>query len=390
MKIKSIMLGLSLLLLGSATFIPIYTARAQSDIAPLSDVDLPICQPGLYAVDPGDCLPLGPSQTIKALKEKGLPFRQTDLPARKPDPNLSKLPIYIARVESGGALPVYRSFDDAAAGAAPIRTIMAGPMRYVTMINQASSGGTTFVMMETGEWVQATPHYSYNTFQGLEFTRTPKNDFGWTVNPTPSYSGPGFKYPVTGKEYAKYALYQIYDVQEADGYEWYEIGPDEWINSLKGRRVPIDPTRPEGVEGERWIKIDLYNQVLSIYEKGQFKFASLIASGLDPFFTQPGAFQIYKIYETVTMQDAYEADRSDYYQLQGVPWAMFYDRNTAIHGIYWPAMLGFPQSHGCVNMTPGDAKWVYDWAEEGDWVYVFDSSGKTPTDSPLYGGSNDQ
>lgn len=390
MKIKSILAILAVLIIGLTGLNQTQPVSAYSVASAAGDVDLPICQPGLYTVDPGDCLPLGPSQTIKALSEKGLPYQQTDLPARKPDSSLSKLPILIARVDQGGELPVYRSYDEAAASASPIRTISAGPMRYVTMVNQANIGGTSFVQMDTGEWVQATPHYSYNTFQGLEFTRTPKNDFGWTVNPTPSYTGPGFKYPVTDKNYEKYALYQVYNVAEADGYEWYEVGPDEWINSLKGRRVPVDATRPEGVKGDRWIKIDLYNQVLSIYEKGQLKFASLIASGRDPFFTQPGVFKIYKTYETVTMQDSYEADRSDYYQLQGIPWAMFYDRNTAIHGIYWPAMLGFPQSHGCVNMTPGDAKWIYDWMEEGDWVYVFDPSGKTPTESPLYGGSNDQ
>lgn len=390
MMIKNITKTISFMLLFLLVMTSTHSVSANHST--LRDVgeDLPICQPGLYTVDPGDCLPLGPSQTIRTLSERGLPYQTTALPARKPDSSLSQLPVYIAKVESTGALPVYRSFDEAAAGASPIRTIMAGPMRYVTLINQGSANGTTYVQMDTGEWVQATPLYLYNTFQGLEFTRTPKNDFGWTVNPTPSYSGPGFSYPVTGNEYGKYALYQIYGVVEADGYEWYEIAPDEWVNSHKGRRVPVDTTRPEGVEGNRWIKVDLFNQVLSIYEDGQLKFASLIASGLDPFFTQPGAFQIYRSFETVTMQDYYAADRSDYYQLQGVPWALFYDRNTAIHGIYWPAMLGFPQSHGCVNMTPGDAKWVYDWAKEGDWVYVFDSSGKTPTDSPYYGGTNDQ
>ncbi len=390
MKFKYIAILLVLSLLASTFFSSAEVVSASSEMVGKTDEDKPICQPGLYVVDPGDCLPLGPSETIKDLKSRGFRYPPLDLAARKPDASLSQLPIMIAKVESTGPLPVFASLGDAEASGPAIRTIAAGPMRYVTMVNQTSIHGATFVMMETGEWVEATPLYSYNTFQGLEFTRMPKNDFGWTVNPTPSYTGPGFSYATTGKEYEKYALYQIFNVAEADGYEWYEIAPGEWLNSHKGRRVPVDPTRPEGVEGNRWIKIDLFNQVLSVYEDGQLKFASLIASGLDPFFTQPGTFQIYRSFKTVTMQDSYEADRSDYYQLQGVPWALFYDRNTAIHGIYWPVMLGFPQSHGCVNMTPGDAQWLYNWAKEGDWVYVFDPSGKTPLDSPLYGGTNDQ
>jgi lipoprotein-anchoring transpeptidase ErfK/SrfK len=151
--------------------------------------------------------------------------------------------------------------------------------------------------------------------------------------------------------------------------------------------VVVDLTRPEGVESDRWINIDLYNLTLSVYENGELKFASLIASGLAPFYTQPGTFQIFRADKTVTMQDAYEADRSDFYHLQAVPWALFYDRNTAIHGVYWPVILGFPQSHGCVNMSPGDAHWVFNWAEVGDWVYVHDPSGATPTNPALYGGT---
>ena len=42
--------------------------------------------------------------------------------------------------------------------------------------------------------------------------------------------------------------------------------------------------------------------------------------------------------------------------------------------------LAIPQSHGCVNLSPGDAHWLYDWAEVGDYVYVFDPSGQTPTE----------
>jgi lipoprotein-anchoring transpeptidase ErfK/SrfK len=63
---------------------------------------------------------------------------------------------------------------------------------------------------------------------------------------------------------------------------------------------------------------------------------------------------------------------------------MYYDDARALHGAYWRAKLGFPQSHGCVNMTVGDAHWIFNWASVGDWVYVWDPSGKTPTDPSLY------
>jgi lipoprotein-anchoring transpeptidase ErfK/SrfK len=85
------------------------------------------------------------------------------------------------------------------------------------------------------------------------------------------------------------------------------------------------------------------------------------------------------------MTGAFETGKVDYYFLQDVPWTMYYDQKRALHGAYWRAMFGFPQSHGCVNISVGDSHWLYDWANVGDWVYVWDPSKKTPTDPALYG-----
>jgi hypothetical protein len=35
------------------------------------------------------------------------------------------------------------------------------------------------------------------------------------------------------------------------------------------------------------------------------------------------------------MQGAFEADRSDFYYLEDVPWTMYYDQARAIHTAYW-------------------------------------------------------
>ena len=55
-----------------------------------------------------------------------------------------------------------------------------------------------------------------------------------------------------------------------------------------------------------------------------------------------------------------------------------------MHGTYWHGDFGYRRSHGCVNLSISDARWIYDWMletepdEDGDIVnavYVF-SSGK--------------
>ncbi|MCZ2144554.1 MAG: L,D-transpeptidase [Anaerolineales bacterium] len=369
-------------------FIPAGKAKAATYQPDGSFYDSPLCLPALYANPPDDCLPLGASQTLQRLAAEGIPHILDELPAASPDYSLTQLPVWVAKIEAGSteAVPVYGSLDDARNGGTPLRTLAAGPMRYVSMVNQVSDGNRVLVQLESGEWMQAQPIYSWTRFQGLRFSRTPKNEFGWIVNDAESYTAPGYASPKTGKVHAKYEVIQIYQVAEADDYEWYRINEEEWVSSHKARRVVVDTNPPEGVTGDRWINIDLGHYTLSVYDGGELVYAGLIATGLQPYYTQPGTFQIYKMYDTVTMQDAYEADRSDYYHLQAVPWAIFYDRNTAIHGVYWPVVLGFNQSHGCVNMSPGDANWIYHWAKNGDWVYVHDPSGNTPTDPAYYGG----
>ena len=79
----------------------------------------------------------------------------------------------------------------------------------------------------------------------------------------------------------------------------------------------------------------------------QLVFATVIATGLEPFWTRPGLFQIYQKKETETMRNN---DPTDYYYLDNVPWTMYFDKARALHGAYWRTRFGYPQSHGCVNL----------------------------------------
>jgi lipoprotein-anchoring transpeptidase ErfK/SrfK len=138
---------------------------------------------------------------------------------------------------------------------------------------------------------------------------------------------------------------------------------------------------------DRWIRINLFEQTLAAYDGGRLVFDTLVASGLPSWYTRPGVFQVYKKVDTQPMSGAFAADRSDYYYLEDVPWVLYFDRARALHGTYWHDGFGYPRSHGCVNLSIGDAHWLYEWAGIGTWVQVYDPSGKTPTDPSFY--SND-
>ncbi len=347
---------------------------------------LPLCLPGMPA--DGTCLPLGPAQTVIEMKAAGFPYPSFDLPAASPSSELNVLPVYVAKInlEETEPAPVYGSASDAAAGVNPIGQIPAGSLRYISYITRADIDGNPYLQLASGGWLRASPA-SYTSFQGLVFFENPRNDFGWIIDQTESYRGPTFSAQTTGKEYVQADVIQVYNRMDADGVTWYEIGLNEWVNSLKARAVTVDLEPPQGVEGDRWIAIDVYTfgQTLTVYENGQLQFATLIASGYEPYYTRPGLFQIYEKKPLETMQGSFETDRSDFYYLQDVPWTMYFDEARALHATYWHTLFGYTQSHGCVNLSPGDARWLYEWAEIGDYVYVHDPSGQTPTDGDYYG-----
>lgn len=141
---------------------------------------------------------------------------------------------------------------------------------------------------------------------------------------------------------------------------------------------------PDGVTG-KWIAVNLYEQTMSVYEGERMVYAALVSSGLGAWPTRPGLHKIYEKVDNTNMSGAFAADRTDYYYIEDVPWVLYFDEGISFHGTYWHDKFGFQQSHGCVNLSPKDARWLYEWAEIGTYVYVYDPSGRTPT-TPWTGG----
>jgi hypothetical protein len=49
------------------------------------------------------------------------------------------------------------------------------------------------------------------------------------------------------------------------------------------------------------------------------------------------------------------------YFVNKVPWVMFFQAHNAIHGAYWHDRFGVTKSHGCVNVSPLDARHLFEW-----------------------------
>jgi len=118
--------------------------------------------------------------------------------------------------------------------------------------------------------------------------------------------------------------------------------------------------------GERWIDVDTEQQVLTAYRGSTPVFTTLVSTGKGhgkhPQATPRGRFRIWAKLETSDMDNLEHEDANRYYAIEDVPWVMYFKKGYGLHGTFWHRSFGRRRSHGCVNLTPLDAQWLYHWA----------------------------
>jgi len=253
---------------------------------------------------------------------------------------------------------------------------------FVYVTGSSDQGGWT--QINNGEWVQTASLTdvtgSVSRYAGVELTQPLPYPMGWIlVNVVPSHT-PGAD-PVFGDlAVLRYTRVNLYASVDVDGWTWYQIGINEWvIQTVIAKYIPIE--KPEGVDTVHWVSVDLYEQVLVAYEDRTPVFTTLISSGLPAWGTTEGLYHVYVRYPRTIMSGA--EGENDFYYLEEVPWTQYFDGDQGLHGTYWHDGFGYRHSHGCVNMSITDAKWIYDWAsseidftipaDTGAAVYVYSS-----------------
>ena len=161
-------------------------------------------------------------------------------------------------------------------------------------------------------------------------------------------------------------VHEILSVAQKTGY--IAIGADEWLPEKSVALVsPLVPAEA-GPNTCRFIYVDLSAQTLRVYDKCKLIFATLISSGKNSW-TFEGRFTILNKNEPYSSITPPAESTSDYY-IEGVPYFMSYAGNFGFHGAYWHDNFGTAASHGCINLSPADAKWLYDWAGLGERVII--------------------
>jgi LysM repeat protein len=273
-----------------------------------------------------------------------------------------------ARVVQENA-PVYGHPGDAAEGVPPQRTLGTGFI-WVSIQDRVSYAGEDYYQINAGEYVSvdALSLYAPSTFHGVALAAGPERPFAWILQPVQPLFTPGGEINPDAPLYRRYDLVQIFATEDQGEQVWYLIGPDQWINQIYvGKVAPA--SRPEGVAPDAfWVEVNLFEQTLAAYEGDQMVYATLISSGLPGWDTPPGLFQVWLKVAVGKMSGGY--NRPDYYFLEDVQWTMYFNQDIGLHTAYWHDGFGYKHSHGCVNLPPLDARWLFEWAPEDLWVWV--------------------
>ena len=257
-------------------------------------------------------------------------------------------------------------------GARHVRTATTGFFYGPAEHTRVDDNGNTWYYV-WDNWLPAR-HYHIveaSTFAGVEVNRQPERPFGWVLRPFQPRPEPAGAERPGVPELQRYDFVQVFgSAAGADGSLWYHIGPKGWVR-YDYLALTTVRERPSAVGADEfWVDVDLSEQTIATYEGDRLVYAALISSGLPQWATRTGLNQVWERRISAPMRGGEVG--TDYYYLADVLHTLYFDGEISLHNAYWHDDFGRPKSHGCVNLAPRVAEWIYYWSEGAPndlWVW---------------------
>jgi lipoprotein-anchoring transpeptidase ErfK/SrfK len=157
-----------------------------------------------------------------------------------------------------------------------------------------------------------------------------------------------------------------------DGSLWYSLLDDKkdqfyWVPAEHIRLIPdveLAPLSQQVPSEQKRVEVRLDDQMVLAYENDTLVFATRTATGgrlrSGTYTTPSGDFLSF--HKRPTRHMAAGDIAASGFDLPGVPWVVYITKSgISFHGTYWHNDYGHPRSHGCINLTPQAAKWLYRW-----------------------------
>ncbi|MCC6554346.1 MAG: L,D-transpeptidase family protein [Polyangiaceae bacterium] len=142
-----------------------------------------------------------------------------------------------------------------------------------------------------------------------------------------------------------------------------------WMKGIDGTFTEPGPPPADLAPGEKWVDVNLTRKTLVAMAGDKPVYAALVSPGRRSknkkknHPTKPGVFRIREKHVAVTMDGDGTVAGDLPYSIEDVPYVAYYDGSYALHGAFWHNNFGREMSHGCVNLSPLDAKKIFFWVE---------------------------
>ena len=217
--------------------------------------------------------------------------------------------------------------------------------------------------------VELTDEFTLPIAFAHDFTKDGKGQI--VPKSTTVYSIDGDKVKSSGTLVFRQAIALTGKDRTLDEVRYFETKDGRWLkkNDIIIARKPDQELWPSAFAkgSQKWIDLSVIKQTLVFYEGERPVFATLVSTGQDGIgdpdttkSTERGTFRIREKHVTTTM-DANEVDNK--FELRDVPWVQYFDKGYAFHAAYWHDEYGTPRSHGCVNLSPIDARRMFLWTD---------------------------
>jgi len=296
-------------------------------------------------------------------------------------------PYYYAKVRKGRTAGIYKSIESYRAGEPAIDTLQ--PKRDYAFVGRRMKKGEFFLVNERRQVVpeKNMARFYPSTFEGidLETESVPEGKvLAWAVQwpATPRYRTASDDQPIENIEHQQRLLLE----PEPEG-QWYALSDGSgYVHEEDVRRWTLPAALETAAAGEVWIDVNIEQQMLTVMRGKAPVFATLISTGLKGH-TPRGTYRIRLKQATGTMSS--DPGDSDVYAVEEVPHVQYFFGGIALHSAFWHNRFGHRMSHGCVNLSPKDAKTVYDMTgphPQDGWLHVYETESDLGTTVRLHNG----
>jgi lipoprotein-anchoring transpeptidase ErfK/SrfK len=241
----------------------------------------------------------------------------------------------------------------------------------VAIVEERSAHGEMWGRTRRGEWIALRELGAIRpvSFKGETVGPAGSLDFAWVAVEKASVFSASSGGKVTGNR-SRSEVVSWREEKASPGGTMVRISedgtPPAWMRAKDLVRQKIAPP-PDEIGGaaasERWIDVELATQSLVAYEGTRPVYATLVSSGRGPVgsdtITPPGVHRIWVKLLSTSMGNLQNEDADEHYLIEEVPYVQFFDKAVALHGAFWHNDFGHVHSHGCVNLAPVDAEWLF-------------------------------